>query len=161
MKSCFFIGHREAPESIAGALANAIERHITELGVAEFIVGSYGAFDRMAARQLAAAKERHPEINLLLLTPYHPAERPATLPEGFEMSLYPPGMEKVPKRLAIVRANRYMVEHSDCLIAYVWHPASNARELLEYAQRRADAGLLHVENLAATEWGTAPMEIGG
>jgi len=57
-------------------------------------------------------------------------------------------MERVPKRLAIVRANRYMIEHSDYLIAYVWHPASNARELLEYAQKLESHGKIHIENLA-------------
>ncbi|MBQ7896115.1 MAG: hypothetical protein IJ364_06125 [Oscillospiraceae bacterium] len=148
MKSCFFIGHREAPESLAETLAEAIERHITELGVLEFVVGGYGAFDRMTARLLAAAKERHHEINIMLLTPYHPSERKIYLPKGFEVSFYPPGMERVPKRLAIVRANRYMIEHSDCLIAYVWHPASNARELLEYAQKLESQGKIHIENLA-------------
>ena len=148
MKSCFFIGHREAPESLAEILAEAIEKHITEYGVEEFVVGGYGAFDRMTARQLAAAKERHPEINIMLLTPYHPSERKIYLPKDFEVSFYPPGMERVPKRLAIVRANRYMVEHSDYLIAYVWHPASNARELLEYAQKLESHGKIHIENLA-------------
>ena len=147
-KSCFFIGHREAPESLVETLAEEIERHITELGVLEFVVGNYGAFDRMTARQLAAAKERHPEINIMLLTPYHPSERKIYLPKGFEVSFYPPSMERVPKRLAIVRANRYMIEHSDYLIAYVWHPASNARELLEYAQRLESQGKIHIENLA-------------
>lgn len=148
MKSCFFIGHREAPESLVPALSEAIERHISVLGVTEFVVGAYGAFDRMAARRLAKAKERHPEINLLLLSPYHPAERKILLPEGFEMSFYPPGMERVPKRLAIVCANRYMIEHCDYLISYVWHPASNARELLEYAQRLEKKGGICIENLA-------------
>ena len=148
IKTCFFIGHREAPESLAPLLAESIEQHITELGVMEFVVGGYGAFDRMTARQLAAAKERHPEINIMLLTPYHPSERKIYLPKGFEVSFYPPGMERVPKRLAIVRANRYMIEHSDYLIAYVWHPASNARELLEYAQRLESHGKIHIENLA-------------
>ena len=148
MKSCFFIGHREAPERIVPHLAEAIERHIVELGASEFVVGSYGAFDRMAARQLAHAKMRHPEINIMLLTPYHPSERKIYLPTGFEFSFYPPGMEKVPKRLAIVRANRYMIEHSDYLISYVWHPASNARELLEYAQRLEKQGRICIENLA-------------
>jgi len=57
-------------------------------------------------------------------------------------------MEKVPRKLAIVRANRYMVGHVDYLIAYAWHPASNARDLLEYAERRARQGLLTVENIA-------------
>ena len=148
MKSCFFIGHREAPESLAPLLTEAIERHITEIGVTEFIVGGYGAFDRMVARQLAEAKKRYSEINIMLLTPYHPAERKAYLPEGFEMSFYPPGMEHVPKRLAIVRANRYMIEHSNYLIAFVWHPASNARDLLEYAQKLELQGKIHIENLA-------------
>ena len=150
MKSCFFIGHREAPERIVPHLAKAIERHIVELGVSEFVVGSYGAFDRMAARQLAYAKERHPEVHLMLLMPYHPSERKIYLPTGFECGFYPPGMEKVPKRLAIVRANRYMIEHSDYLISYVWHPASNARELLEYARRLEKQGRISVENIADT-----------
>lgn len=42
-------------------------------------------------------------------------------------------MENVPQKFAIVRANRYMVEHVNYMIAYVWHPASNARDLVEYA----------------------------
>ena len=54
-------------------------------------------------------------------------------------------MERVPKRAAIVRANRYMADHCDFLIAYAWHPASNARELVDYAQAR---GTVRVDNLA-------------
>ena len=50
MKSCFFIGHREASEEIFPELAEAVERHIVDYGVTEFIVGNYGGFDRMAAR---------------------------------------------------------------------------------------------------------------
>ena len=45
-------------------------------------------------------------------------------------------MEKVPRKLAIVRANRYMVDHVDYLIAYAGHPASNARDLMAYAQKK-------------------------
>lgn len=148
MKSCFFIGHREAPESLAPFLAEAIERHITEFGVTEFIVGSYGAFDRMVARQLAGIKKHCSEINIMLLTPYHPAERKANLPKGFEICFYPPGLECVPKRLAILRANKYMIEHSDHLITFVWHTASNARNLLEHAKRLELQGRIRIENLA-------------
>src|SRR5699024_5913754 len=54
---------------------------------------------------------------------------------------YPPGMESVPRKVAIVRANRYMVDHTDFLIAYAWHPASNAKNLLEYARKREGKGL--------------------
>lgn len=48
MKRCFFIGHREASIEILTALTEAVERHIAEFGVTEFIVGNYGGFDRMA-----------------------------------------------------------------------------------------------------------------
>lgn len=37
-----------------------------------------------------------------------------------------------------------MVDHVDYLIAYAWHPASNARELLEYAQKKEQRGALTV-----------------
>ena len=60
---------------------------------------------------------------------------------------YPPGMENVPRKVAIVRANRYMVDHTDFLIAYAWHPASNARDLLEYAKKREGKGLIQVTAL--------------
>jgi len=136
VKSCFFIGHREASSEVLPVLTEAIEQHIVEYGVTEFIVGKYGGFDRMAAKAVIAAKERHPGITLSMLISYHPAERPLELPQGFDNTFYPPGMEKVPRRLTIVRANRYMVDHVDYLIAYAWHPASNARELVEYARKR-------------------------
>lgn len=145
MSSCFFIGHRETMGDVYPQLEAAIEQHITQFGVREFIVGNYGGFDRVVARALAAAKARHPEITLLLLVPYHPAERPTETPPGFDGTYYPPDMEQVPRKFAIVRANRYVVEHVDYLIAYVWHPASNARDLMEYASKRG----VSIANLGA------------
>ena len=144
MKSCFFIGHREASLEVLPALTEAIEQYIVEYGVTEFIVGNYGGFDCMAAKAVIATKERHPGITLSMLIPYHPAERPLESPQGFDNTFYPPGMEKVPRRLAIIRANRYMVNHVDYLIAYAWHPASNARDLLEYAKKREERNPISV-----------------
>ena len=144
MKSCFFIGHRETSSEILPALTEAVEKHIAEYGVTEFIVGNYGGFDHIAAKAVIAAKELHPGITLSMLIPYHPAERPMEPPPGFDNTFYPPDMEKVPRKLAIVRANRYMVDHVDYLIAYAWHPASNARDLVEYAQKREQRNLISV-----------------
>ena len=135
MKSCFFIGHREASSEVLPALREAVERHIVDYGVTEFIVGNYGGFDRVAAKAVIEAKTLHPQITLTLLIPYHPAERPIDPPPGFDGSFYPPNMEKVPRRFAISKANRYMVDHTDYLIAYAWHPASNAWNLMDYAKR--------------------------
>ena len=144
MPTCFFIGHREAPETLMGELTAEVERLIIEYGVTDFVVGRYGRFDTLAAKCVKAAKKRRPEVTLTLLRPYHPYDRPTPTPPGFDGTFYPPGMETVPKRAAIIRANRYMVEHSEYLIAYAWHPASNARELVEYAQKRQEIGLIAV-----------------
>ena len=147
MPTCFFIGHREAGAEVLPALEAAVERQITAYGVTDFVVGRYGNFDRMAALAVRRAKEAHLGVTLTLLLPYHPFDRPVPTPEGFDGTFYPPGMERVPRRLAIVRANRYLADHSDCLIAYVCRPASNARELLDYTRRRERRGLIRVENL--------------
>ena len=148
MGICFFIRHREAGDELLPALTAAVERHITEYSVTSFMVGRYGNFDKLAARVVIDAKKRHPEVTLTLLLPYHPFDRPIPVPVGFDGTFYPPGMETVPKRAAIIKANYYMADHSSHLIAYAWHPASNARDLVEYAQTREKKGKIHVENLA-------------
>lgn len=146
-KSCFFIGHRDTPAEIYPALYLAIEDHIVNYGVREFIVGHYGSFDRLAAFAVKAAKRIYPNVKLTMLLPYHPAEKSIPAPDGFDGTFYPPAIEKVPRRAAIVRANRYMVDHVDYLIAYVWHPASNAWELVEYAKKREKKSSLIVTTI--------------
>jgi hypothetical protein len=148
MKSCFFIGHREADERLLPVLHSTIRRLIEEEGVTEFYVGGYGGFDRIAGAAVKQARKQHPEISLMLVLPYHPAERSTETPEGYDGTYYPEGLEKVPRRYAIVRANKIMVDLSDWLICYVRHGASNSRNLLEYADRRAKKGLIQIENLA-------------
>ena len=141
MKRCFFIGHRDVSENIYPALEAAVERHVVEYGVTEFLVGHYGRFDRLAAKAVISAKAAHPSIRLTLLLPYHPAEQPVPTPLGFDGTFYPPNMEKVPRRLAIVQANRRAVEQADYLIAYVRY-AGNADKLLAYANSRLPADRL-------------------
>lgn len=144
MKKCFFIGHRECPDELCMEILQAIERCISEYDVGEFIVGRYGKFDHLAAKCVMEVKKKYPHIVLTMLLPYLPVERGMDIPKGFDGSLYPEGLESVPKRLAIVRANRYAVDHADVLIAYVWHTASNARNLLEYAEKKAEHSDLQI-----------------
>lgn len=60
---------------------------------------------------------------------------------SIDNSFYLVGMENVPRRVAIVRANRYMGDHADYLIVYAWLPASNARNLAEYAEKKIVSSL--------------------
>lgn len=146
MSTCFFIGSRYAASEVRKPLDEAIERHIVEYGVNEFVVGHYGNFDMEVIGALRRAKKRHPEVTLYLLIPYHPQDRPVDPPKDFDGTFYPEGMERVPPKLAILRANRYMVDHSDYLIAYI-HGVGKSRDLTEYAQRREMRGLIQVEEL--------------
>lgn len=148
MKTCFFIGHRDTGSDVVPLLEQEVERYISEYGVTDFIVGHYGTFDAMAAKAVIRAKKRHPTVTLTLLLPYHPAERPVCIPDGFDGTFYPLDMERVPKRLAIVRANQYVLRHCTHLIACVSHPSGGSWEILNAARKREARGLIHVTNLA-------------
>lgn len=150
MKSCFFIGHREADERLLPYLTEAIRRLVIEENVRYFYVGGYGGFDRIAGMAVKVVKKQYPDITLNLVLPYHPAERSIELLPGYDGTYYPEGLEGVPRQYAIVRANKILVDTCDWLIAYVRHGASNSQKMLEYAKRRQEKGLIRVENLAET-----------
>jgi len=135
-KRCFFIGHRDTPHEVFELLRAAVEKHIVEYGVTEFIVGHYGGFDSMAAKAVIVAKKKHPHVSLLLLLPYHPAEHPIETPEGFDSTYYPEGMETVPRNVAIIRSNRYMVDHASLLIAVFDGTAGGTQYTMQYAMQR-------------------------
>ena len=69
------------------------------------------------------------------------------LPNGFDGSLFPDGLETVPKRAAILRANQYMIHHCDYMIVYDAGRIGNTRKLVTEAQRIAG---LYLENVALT-----------
>ena len=143
MKTCFFIGHRDAPESIYDRLLEAVRRHITEYGVTDFVVGRYGRFDHLAARAVIEAKRYHPGVTLTLLTPcYRAAAEP--LPDGFDGTFFPDGLETAPGRAAIPRANRYMLHHCDYMIVCDAGRVGNTRRLVSDASR---IGGLRLENI--------------
>ena len=144
MKTCFFIGHRDAPESIYNRLLEAVERHISEYGVTDFVVGRYGDFDRLSARAVIEVKRHHTDVTLTLLMPYYRADADP-LPDGFDGTLFPDGLETVSKRAAILRANQYMIQHCDYLIAYDAGRIGNTRKLVAEAEKMEG---LHIVNIA-------------
>lgn len=148
MDTCFFIGHKNAPEALYPLLLASIRQHITEYGVQNFVVGNYGDFDQLAARALLKSKVEYPEINLLLLLAYHPFYSAINAPSGFNGTFYPPDMELVPKRAAIIRANQYMLKHCDYLIVYNRNLVGNTRKIMQTAEHKQKRGLLKIDNLA-------------
>ena len=110
----------------------------------DFVVGRYGNFDRLAARAVMEAKQHHPNVMLTLLKPYYRADA-EPLPDGFDGSLFPDGLEIAPKRAAIMRANQYMIHHCDYLITYDAGRIGNTRKLV-YQAHTIDG--LQIDNIA-------------
>ena len=148
MLTCFFIGHRNAPETLRPLLDEAIERHIADYGVTEFVTGHYGRFDYMAAAAVKRAKKRHPEVALVLLLPYYPFKYSTA---DYDRTYYPEGLENVPKPFAIVKANEHMIRTSEYLICYNMRLVGKTRDFVDMALRREAKGWMHVENLAGYE----------
>lgn len=143
---CFMFGHATAPEQIMTQLEQTVERYHLDFGIDNFYVGNRGQFDCMAATAVKRVKKRYSTISLYLVLAYHPAERKVELSPGFDGSFYPP-LEGVPRRYAIVRANRYMVDTADAVICYICH-GGNSRNLLQRVQRRKSKENLPVTNIA-------------
>lgn len=149
-ESCFFAGHRDAPESLESILRETVEFHVNHYGVTTFYVGSYGKFDRMAANAVAKVKLNYPKVKLYLALAFHPTARNIEFDNIFDGSYFPEGQETAPPRVAIPRLNRRMVDESQYLITYVRYISGGSYKLLEYAQRRSEQGKITITNIGQT-----------
>ena len=139
---CSFLGHGDSPESIYLKLYSEIENLIISRSVTGFLVGNHGSFDRMVLKALRELKERYPQISYHVVLAYMP---------GTENSLYhytetilPEGIETVPKRFAISRRNRWMVQQCQIVICYITHQWGGAAQFVNYAKKQ----LKEIINLA-------------
>ena len=128
-----FCGHRqvENEDQVRQWLENAVDGLIRE-GADVFYLGGYGGFDRIALSVVNKAKETHPELRAVLVLPY--LDRSMDL-DAYDGSIYPP-LEKVPRRFAISRRNRWMVDQADVVVAYVIHEWGGAATTLRYAEAK-------------------------
>ncbi|MBM6830310.1 hypothetical protein H9X85_12490 [Anaerotignum lactatifermentans] len=128
-----FCGHRELYDNEAARTwLEMVTENLIVNGAETFYLGGYGAFDRLAASVLAEQKKRYPHIELVLILPYLNRRKDIS---PCDSSLYPP-LESVPKKLAIVRRNQWMVEQADVVVDYVLHSWGGAAMTLEYAKRK-------------------------
>ena len=128
-----FCGHREVqePERVFKWLYETVSGLIRE-GADVFYLGGYGGFDRMALSAVNKAKEAHPGLRAILVLPYLNSSMDL---DAYDGSIYPP-LEKVPRRYAISRRNRWMVDQADVVVAYVIHEWGGAATTLRYAEAK-------------------------
>ncbi len=128
-----FCGHRqvENEDQVRQWLENAVDS-LTREGADMFYLGGYGGFDRMALSVVNRTKEVHPGLRAILVLPY--LDRSMDL-DAYDGSIYPP-LEKVPRRYAISRRNKWMVGQADVVVAYVIHEWGGAATTLRYAEAK-------------------------
>ena len=128
-KTCCFFGHREVTHNIRDKLTAIIEKLITEDGVTEFYVGHQGQFDSMVYSVLKELKRKFPQIRYIVVLAYMPDEH---IQEVYgEDTLFPDGMENVPKKFAISKRNDWMIQQSCFAVCYVHKITGSAAKFRE------------------------------
>ena len=132
-KKCFMFGHHDTPHYLFDSLEQAVLGAYRR-GIRQFIVGTRGAFDHLAAAAVNKVKRYHDDISLYILLSYHPSENHIYSNINCDGFIYPP-LENVPRKYAIVRANHYIVETCDYIICFVFH-SGNTMTLLKKSKAR-------------------------
>ena len=133
-KTCCFFGHREVTHNIRDKLTSIIEKLITEDGVIDFYVGNQGQFDWMVYSVLKELKAKYPQIRYTVVLAYMPDEHIKEL--YGEDTLFPDGLESVPKKFAISKRNDWMIRQSGVVVCYVHKITGGAAKFREKAEKK-------------------------
>ena len=134
IKSACFFGHRDVTHDIREKLQFIIEQLITEEQINSFYVGHQGQFDSMVYSVLKEMKVKYPHIRYIVVLAYMPDEHINEL--YGEDTIYPEGLETVPRRFAISKRNDWMIQHSDYAVCYVHKITGGAAKFREKAEKK-------------------------
>ena len=140
MGTCIFCGHSRLygqTDLIKEKCLTVVEELIVS-GIADcFLIGNYGDFDSIAASVCLTLKRKYPQISVNLVLPYYRPHLDEYDKERYARydSVITPELEETPHRYRIIKANEYMVDQADTVIAFVRYDGGAAKTLA-YAQRR-------------------------
>lgn len=147
---CTFAGHREVyAAGIPERITEAIERMLQTGSEFCFYTGGMGEFDGLCAAAVRRAQREHPKlrIELVLVLPYLTESLNANkeyYESSFDGILVPEELMGVHYKRAIQKRNRWMVDQSNYLLAYVRRDFGGAFETMKYAKRKADLTILNL-----------------
>ena len=125
-----FFGHMDTPKEIEPTLRTTLIDLIENKNVTVFYVGNNGNFDAMVRRQLEDLSQTYP-ITYSVVLAYLPTEKNKY--DNLINTIYPEGIESVPKRFAISWRNKWMIQQSDVVVTYVTHNFGGAAQFKEMA----------------------------
>ena len=134
---CCFFGHHNAKDEIKEKLCEQVRSLIVNENAKKFYVGTHGNFDYLALLVLREMKKEFPDIDYTVVLAYMPDRSPDEYSYfAPEETLFPDGLEKSPRRLAIIKRNEWMLKQSDTVVCYVWHFLGGAGSMVEKAERK-------------------------
>ena len=128
-----FFGHKDTPKEIEPTLRTTLVDLIENHGAIKFYVGNNGNFDTMVRRQLENLSQAYP-ITYNVVLAYLPTKKSEY--DDYTNTIYPEGIETIPKRFAISYRNKWMVEQSDIVITYVARTYGGAWQFKAMAERQ-------------------------
>ena len=142
MIKCCFAGHRIAPQRLLKDVLLAVEKLVLSCDRIEFCSGGMGDFDRLCEQAVREIKKKYAEkeIRLSLVLPsyqYAPKnEEKEYMSKLFDDIFVCDASDGSYYKAMIGKRNRWMVEQSDVMIAYVLHESGGAYSALKYAQKQ-------------------------
>lgn len=130
---CTFFGHKDTPKEIEPTLRSTLIDLIENKNVNVFYVGNNGKFDTMVRHQLEDLSQTYP-ITYSVVLAYLPTEKNKY--DNLTNTIYPEGLETVPKRFAISRRNKWMIQQSDIVVTYVNHNFGGAAQFQTIANKK-------------------------
>lgn len=144
-RTCCFTGHRilenKQLPSISSQLRENIESLIHE-GFSRFTSGGALGFDLLAAQTVLSLKKNYPQISLHLALPCRNQE---SRWNEKEQTLYRSVLSQADEvtylgkeyhKDCMLLRNRYMVDHSACVIAYLKHFTGGTKYTVSYAAKK-------------------------
>lgn len=128
-----FFGHKDTPKEIEPTLRATLVDLIENHGATEFYVGNNGNFDTLVRRQLEDLSQTY-LITYSVVLAYFPTKKSEY--DDFTDTIYPEGIETVPKRFAISWRNKWMIEQADIVVTYVAHGFGGAAQFKKLAEKQ-------------------------
>ncbi len=138
VKTCTFFGHRYVSEDIKPLLRKVLVELVLKDEIEKFLVGDEGAFDKIVQNELRELKNTYKHIDFVVVLAYLPQIK------SNDKTLYPEGLEEVPKRFAIDYRNHWHIEKSSCVVSYVNRNYGGAAKFSQLAEKKG----LKVINIA-------------
>ena len=129
-----FCGHSRYESALEDEkkILEILEKRVGDASV-EIFLGEYGDFDKFAYDCAKKFKNNHTGVKLVFITPYITVAKHKK--DRFDLIIYPE-LEKIPFQYAILHRNKWMVDKSDIIIAYVTHKYGGAYTMYRYAKQK-------------------------